>query len=181
MQNAHANSTESIVLGGGCFWCVEAVYERVRGVVAVTSGYAGGEKPDPAYREVCEGTTGHAEVVQVDFRPDEVTLDELLEIFWQAHNPTSLNRQGADIGTQYRSVVFYNSEAQKETAEASIAKAQENFDRPIVTEVRPLETFYPAEDYHQGYYRANSSAPYCFAVIHPKLRKLEEHGAIPAD
>lgn len=170
----------SIVLGGGCFWCVEAVFERVRGVVAVTSGYAGGQETNPTYRDVCEGSTGHAEVVKIDFQPDEVSLEELLDIFWQAHNPTSLNRQGADIGTQYRSVVLYNSDAQKETAQASKAKAQAGFERPIVTEIEPLETFYPGEDYHQGYYRANSSAPYCFAVIHPKLRKLEEHGTIPA-
>lgn len=171
---------ETIVLGGGCFWCVEAVYERVPGVVSIVSGYAGGQEPNPTYRDVCEGITGHAEVVKLEFDPAQVTLSEILEIFWQAHNPTSLNRQGADIGTQYRSIVLYTSEEQKKIVEDSMAKAQPNFERPIVTEIAPLEKFHVGEDYHQGYYRANSSAPYCFAVIHPKLRKLEEHGTIPA-
>lgn len=158
---------------------MEAVFERLEGVVDVTSGYAGGREPNPSYREVCSGQTGHAEVVKVSFDPKRISLAEILEVFWQAHNPTSLNRQGADMGTQYRSIILHGSDEQKKVAEQSMAQAQKKFDRPIVTEITPLGTFYPGEDYHQDYYRANSNAPYCFAVIHPKLHKLESQGIIP--
>lgn len=165
-------ATDEIVLGGGCFWCVEAVFQRIEGVVYLESGYAGGEKPDPTYREVCSGRTGHAEVVKVRFDTDRISLSQLLDIFFVAHDPTTLNRQGADTGTQYRSIILYRDQAQKEAAEAAIARAQKNYPNPMVTEVSALKSFYPAEPYHQNYYNTNTEAGYCQYVIAPKLQKL---------
>lgn len=165
--------TASIVLGGGCFWCIEALYETLDGVEAVQSGYAGGETPDPTYEEVCSGKTGHAEVVRIHYDPEVLTLEEILHFFWEAHDPTTLNRQGADVGTQYRSIILYDSEEQKAAAEASKKAAQARFPDPIVTEIKPLGTYYKAEGYHQDYFRNNPNAPYCRFVIVPKLKKLE--------
>ncbi len=158
--------------GAGCFWCVEAVFERIDGVRAVESGYTGGHVEDPTYRQVCEGTTGHAEVARVWFDPAVVDFETLLDLFWRSHDPTTLNRQGADTGTQYRSAIFFHDEAQKEAAKKSKKEAQALFDDPIVTEITPAGTYYPAENYHQDYFRLNRNAPYCQFVIAPKLRKL---------
>ena len=163
----------SIVLGGGCFWCVEALYERMDGVLSVESGYAGGTVANPTYEAVCSGRTGHAEVVRVSFDPDKVSLRELVDFFWEAHDPTTLNRQGADTGTQYRSIILYDSPEQEAVARASLGEAAKKFRDPIVTELKPLETFYPAESYHQDYFRNNPQAPYCRYVIVPKIKKLE--------
>lgn len=159
-------------LGGGCFWCVEAVFETEPGVTAVKSGYAGGTTPDPTYDEVCSGNTGHAEVIQITFDPEVVSYAKLLDLFWEAHDPTTLNRQGADVGTQYRSIILYHDEAQRKVAEESKTAAQKSFSRPIVTEIVPLTDFFPAEDHHQDYFRRNGRAPYCQFVIAPKLKKL---------
>ena len=167
--------TQSIVLGGGCFWCVEAVMKPLRGVERVVSGYANGHVKNPTYREVCSGRTGHNEVVEVTFDPDVVSLRDLLGVFFATHDPTTLNRQGADRGTQYRSGVYATSDAQREAAEAVIAEVAGAFDDPIVTEVVPLESFYPAEDYHQDYFERNPAQPYCAAVIAPKVAKLRAH------
>lgn len=164
--------TDTIVLGGGCFWCTEAVMKPLRGVERVVSGYANGHVKNPTYREVCSGRTGHNEVVQVTYDPEVVSLDDLLGVFFATHDPTTLNRQGADRGTQYRSGVYYSSDAQRETAEAVMAEVAPAFDDPIVTEVVPLESFYPAEDYHQDYFERNPAQPYCAAVIAPKVAKL---------
>jgi len=164
---------EKATFGGGCFWCVEAVYERLPGVQSVIAGYAGGTKPHPTYEEVCTGKTGHAEVAQITFDPEKITYEQLLEMFWKAHDPTTLNRQGADVGTQYRSVIFYHDEKQKVAAEKSKTEAQKSFDDPIVTEIQPLKEFYPAENYHQEYYRNHANAPYCTFIIKPKLKKLK--------
>jgi peptide-methionine (S)-S-oxide reductase len=164
--------TDTATFGAGCFWCVEAVFERLDGVQSVTAGYAGGEVVNPTYEEVCSGTTGHAEVAQIVFDPETISFAELLEVFWQAHDPTTLNRQGADVGTQYRSSIFYHGEQQRETAERSKKAAQQYFNDPIVTEISPLEEFYVAENYHQDYYTNNRNAPYCQVVIRPKLKKL---------
>ena len=167
------NTTELATFGGGCFWCMEAVFERLEGVASVTNGYAGGKKENPTYREVCSGSTGHAEVIQIAFDSKKISYDNLLEIFWEAHDPTTMNRQGADIGTQYRSAIFYHSEAQKAAAEKSKATAQWRFPATIVTEITPLTGFYKAEDYHQDYFRNHPNAPYCAVVISPKLEKLK--------
>ncbi len=167
------HETELATLGGGCFWCVEAVIKMLPGVKSVTSGYAGGKTENPTYKQVCAGNTGHAEVIQVAFDPQVVSYEQLLEVFWEAHDPTTLNRQGNDVGTQYRSVIFYHSPAQKVAAEKSKAAAQSRFKSPIVTEIAPLPKFYKAEDYHQDYYRLNQSQPYCRAVIKPKVDKFE--------
>ena len=174
-----AHSTELATLGGGCFWCLEAVFEEVEGVIKVESGYTGGATANPTYRQVCGGDTGHAEVVQVTFDPQVISYRDILEIFFAMHDPTTLNRQGADVGTQYRSAIYYHSPEQKQTAEATIAElsAQEIWDRPIVTEVTPLPTFYRAEDYHQGYFRNNPEQGYCGYVIAPKVAKLRKHFA----
>lgn len=169
-------ATEIATLGGGCFWCMEAVYNRIDGIEAVVSGYAGGQKKNPTYEEVCSGTTGHAEVVQIHYHPKVISYEEILDLFWQAHDPTTLNRQGADVGSQYRSIILYNSEAQAETAERSKAKAVKDFADPIVTEIVPLTDFYRAENYHQDYYRNNPHAGYCSFVIRPKLQKLGLEG-----
>jgi peptide-methionine (S)-S-oxide reductase len=167
---------EVATLAGGCFWCLEAVYEELRGVESVVSGYAGGSVPDPSYEEVCAGTTGHAEVVQLTFDPRVASFRELLEVFFTIHDPTTLNRQGGDVGTQYRSAVFYHSPEQKETAEQVIKVLEEArvWDAPVVTEVVPLEKFYPAEDYHQGYFRRNPQQPYCRVVVAPKVSKFRQ-------
>ncbi|HKG15419.1 MAG TPA: peptide-methionine (S)-S-oxide reductase MsrA [Pyrinomonadaceae bacterium] len=169
-------STELATLAGGCFWCLEAVYKELGGVKRVVSGYAGGHVESPTYREVCEGTSGHAEVVQVTFDPSVASYKELLEVFFTIHDPTTLNRQGGDVGTQYRSAVFYHSPEQRETAEQVIAEmsAARVWDSPIVTEVVPLDKFYPAEDYHQDYFEKNPSQPYCSAVIAPKVSKFRK-------
>jgi len=167
------NTLEKATFGGGCFWCVEAVFERVEGVHAVVSGYAGGTKENPTYEEVCTGRTGHAEVVQISFDPAKVTYEQLLDLFWNAHDPTTLNRQGADVGTQYRSVIFTHSEVQRAAAERSKNEAQKQFSAPIVTEIAPLTKFYEAENYHQDYFANNRTAAYCTFVIAPKLKKLE--------
>lgn len=164
---------EYATFGAGCFWCVEAVFERIPGVKAVAAGYAGGTKANPTYEEVCSGTTGHAEVAQITYDPGMVTYENLLSMFWKSHDPTTLNRQGADVGTQYRSAIFYHSPEQKAAAEKSKGEAQKDFDKPIVTEITPLEKFYEAENYHQDYYRTNPNAPYCTFVIRPKLKKLD--------
>ncbi len=171
------NELSTATFGAGCFWCVEAVFERLDGVKAVESGYMGGETPDPTYREVSAGATGHAEVVQIHYDPEVIDYGTLLDWLWRSHDPTTLNRQGADVGTQYRSAIFYHDEAQRETAKASKAAAQDYFEDPIVTEITPASTFYLAEGYHQDYYRLNASAPYCQMVIRPKLKKLELEGA----
>ncbi len=171
--NSTDSSTESIILGGGCFWCVEALYETIDGVLEAVSGYAGGTDPNPTYQEVCSGSTGHAEVVKITYDPAKVSLTELIDFFWEAHDPTTLNRQGADVGTQYRSIILYQDDEQAEAARSSMKKAQERFRNPIVTQIEPLETFYKAEKYHQDYFENNPNAPYCRFVIAPKLKKLE--------
>lgn len=164
--------TDTAVFGAGCFWCVEAVFEQLDGVISVEAGYTGGRTANPTYHDVCTGSTGHAEVARITFDPEVVTFDQLLETFWHAHDPTTLNRQGADAGTQYRSVIFYMDEEQRERALDSKRKAAELFEDPIVTEISALPEFYPAENYHQDYYRSNPDAPYCQVVIRPKLKKL---------
>ena len=170
------NAKQAIAtLGGGCFWCVEAVFQRLKGVKEVISGYAGGTVADPTYKQICTGTTGHAEVVQITFDPRKIAYDDLLEVFWHTHNPTTLNRQGADVGTQYRSVIFYHDDKQhlaavrskKETAGSGL------WPDPIVTEISPAPVFYSAEAYHQNYYRTNPSQPYCMVIISPKMKKLQ--------
>ena len=167
---------EIATLAGGCFWCLEAVFNDLRGVEKVESGYAGGLIPNPSYRQVCTGTTGHAEVVQLTFDPSVVSFKELLEVFFTIHDPTTLNRQGADIGTQYRSAIFYHTPEQKRVAEQVMAElsAAKIWDEPIVTEITPLTVFYPAEDYHQRYYEQNTEQPYCRAVIAPKVAKFRQ-------
>jgi len=173
--NADAKpETETITLGAGCFWCIEAVMERVEGVQSAVSGYMGGHVENPTYRQVVTGETGHAEVAEITFDPKAISLDEVLDIFWLMHDPTTLNRQGADVGTQYRSAIYYHNDEQKQIAEKSIAKLAQSgkVADPIVTEVTQATTFYPAEDYHQEYYELNKNAGYCRYVIHPKLKKL---------
>ncbi|MFB6097903.1 MAG: peptide-methionine (S)-S-oxide reductase MsrA [Salinibacter sp.] len=173
------STQQHATLGGGCFWCLEAVYEEVDGVSDVVSGYAGGHVPNPSYRQVCNGTTGHAEVVQLTYDPSGVSYRDLLEIFFTIHNPTTKDRQGADIGPQYRSIILYHDEQQKATAESLIEEldAEEVFGDPIVTEVEPLDTFYRAKEKHQNYYERNSSQPYCQSVISPKVAKLRKKHA----
>jgi len=173
MNNA-TNKTELATFGGGCFWCTEAIFQMVPGVKSVASGFAGGTKENPTYKEVCTGTTGHAEVIQVEYDPKVVSYEKLLETFWEAHDPTTLNRQGADTGTQYRSIILYSNDAQKTAAEKSKAEAQKQFSKPIVTEIVPLKKFYKAEGYHQNYYRTNPNQPYCQVVIQPKVEKFEK-------
>lgn len=175
-QTKQDRSLAVATLGGGCFWCLEVVYEELQGVVDVVSGYAGGDVANPTYRQVCTGNTGHAEVVQLTFDQDVISYREILEVFFAIHDPTTLNRQGADVGTQYRSVIFYHNESQRETAKALIESLEDQGEwrNPIVTEVEPLDTFYPAEDYHQEYYQSHKSQPYCRAVINPKLKKFRK-------
>lgn len=170
------NQKETIVLGGGCFWCTEAIYSQVKGVLSVTPGYSGGETKKPSYTEVCTGETVHAEVVKIEFDPHLVSITTLLEIFFNTHDPSTLNRQGADVGTQYRSVIFYTSDKQKEIAQKIIERINNEkvFLNPIVTEVSPLTTFHEAEKYHQDYYLLNRGQPYCQFVIRPKLEKFRK-------
>lgn len=165
-------ASEKALLGGGCFWCIEAVYSRVKGVERAISGYAGGARRDPSYEQVCSGATGHAEVVEITFDPAVISYGEILEIFWAIHDPTTLNRQGADRGTQYRSVIFYYDDAQREKALASMAEAQKGFSDPIVTELSPAPEFYRAEGYHQNYYEEHPTQGYCHIVIAPKIEKF---------
>jgi peptide-methionine (S)-S-oxide reductase len=172
MGPAGAKNPETATLGGGCFWCIEAVFKRIDGVLSVTSGYAGGTAKNPSYEEVCGGATGHAEVVRISFDPEKISYGEILDIFWKAHDPTTPNRQGADVGTQYRSIILYDSEDQRRAAEESRKKEQSRMSARIVTEVKPLEAFYPAEDYHKDYYDTHGSEGYCRVVIAPKLKKL---------
>ena len=174
----NTNTTETATFGGGCFWCVEAVYLRLPGVISVANGYSGGRTENPTYEQVCGGTTGHAEVAQIVFDPAKITFTQLLEVFWQAHDPTTLNQQGADHGTQYRSIILFHDEKQKLAAEKSKLEAQKEFIRPMVTEIVPFKKFYQAEKYHQGYYDANSKESYCRVVIAPKLEKLEHKKVI---
>jgi peptide-methionine (S)-S-oxide reductase len=179
MNTEGERNLEVATLGGGCFWCLEAVYEQVRGVDSVTSGYAGGTVPNPSYQLVCTGTTGHAEVVQIEFDPKILSYRDVLEIFFSIHDPTTLNRQGADVGTQYRSVVFYHNDEQKQIATDLIEEltASGEYKHPIVTQVVPLDAFYRAEDYHQEYFRNNPNQAYCRVVISPKVAKFQRHFA----
>jgi len=168
--------TDTATLGTGCFWCTEAVFQELEGVLKVTSGYSGGHVPNPTYEQVCEKNTGHAEVVQVIYDPSKISYDELLEVFWQTHDPTSLNKQGNDIGPQYRSVIFYHNNEQRKKAEKYKVDLDKSgaFNKPIVTAIEPFKNFYTAEKYHQDYYNNNGSAPYCYYVIRPKLEKFEK-------
>lgn len=165
--------TQTATLGGGCFWCVEAVYERLPGILSVVSGYAGGKTENPTYDEVCSGRTGHAEVVQIEFEPDKISYEKIIDLFWDAHDPTTLNRQGADTGTQYRSIILTTDDEQARIARESLERAKPKFKDPIVTEIVPLTKFYAAEDHHQDFYRQNPMHPYNLAVIRPKLKKLD--------
>ncbi|MCF8309703.1 MAG: peptide-methionine (S)-S-oxide reductase MsrA [Bacteroidales bacterium] len=175
-NNKTKSNMERATFGAGCFWCTEAIFERVKGVETVTSGYSGGDIVNPSYKEVSSGTTGHAEVVQLEFDPEVVSYEELLEIYWKTHDPTQLNRQGADVGPQYRSVIFYHNEKQKELAESYKEKLQEAgiWDKPIVTAIEPFKNFFEAENYHQDYYENNKSQGYCQFVITPKLEKFKK-------
>lgn len=176
LSQVEENKIDTITLGAGCFWCVEAIFAETKGVVSVKSGYSGGEIKNPSYKEVCTGRTGHAEVVQVAYDTSEISLQDILEIFWQTHDPTTLNRQGADVGTQYRSAIFYHNERQKEIAEEIKSRLDSSgaWNNPIVTEITAFETFYEAEDYHQDYFAENGDQPYCRAVIRPKLEKYRK-------
>ena len=165
---------EVATLAGGCFWCLEAVYDELKGVEDVVSGYTGGHVPNPTYRAVCTGDTGHAEAVQITFDPSVISYGDLLDVFFTIHDPTTLNRQGNDIGTQYRSAIFYHSPEQKAIAEQKIAEAANSWEKPIVTELKPIDTFYPAEDYHQEYFANNPYQPYCLAVVAPKVAKARK-------
>jgi len=171
-----SNGLESATLGAGCFWCIEAVYLELKGVKSVVSGYAGGHVDKPTYEEICRGTTGHAEVARIVFDPKVISFDELLEVFWQIHDPTTLNRQGNDVGTQYRSVIFYHNEEQKNSAEKYKMQLDTSgaWDKPIVTEISPLTNFFPAENYHQNYYNNNPNQGYCRFVIAPKMDKFRK-------
>ena len=173
MGEDRTEGAEYAYFGGGCFWCVVAVYERLDGVVSAVSGYAGGTKDNPTYEQVSRGTTGHAEVVRIEYDSKVVSYNELLDMFWKSHDPTTLNRQGADVGTQYRSIILYESEEQRQQVEKSKNRASRDFDDPIVTEIEPLEAFYKAEKYHQDFYENNPNYGYCRIVIAPKLKKLD--------
>lgn len=175
-QAKKASNLETITIGGGCYWCVEAVYENLNGVKSVVSGFSGGKVANPTYEEVCTGTTGHAEVVQITYDKNVTDLNEIFKVFFTVHDPTTLNRQGADVGTQYRSVIFYKNEEQKKAAQSIIAELNKAkvYDSPIVTKVEPFTKFYKAEDYHQNYYANNKSQPYCKMVIQPKIEKFEK-------
>ena len=166
---------EIATLGGGCFWCIEAVYQELNGVKKVVSGYAGGHVANPTYKQICTGTTGHAEVAQITFDPAVVSFEDILEVFFTVHDPTTLNRQGNDVGTQYRSAIYYHSPEQKTIAEAAKSAASAIWDDPIVTEIAPLDKFYPAEAYHQNYYKDNPAQPYCIYVVGPKVKKFREN------
>lgn len=166
---------EYATLGGGCFWCIEAIFERIDGVESVEPGYAGGTTENPSYEQVCTGETGHAEVARIAFDPNRVSFKEILEVFWKAHDPTTVNRQGADVGTQYRSVILYKDDQQRQIAEESKRSLEKSgfYDKPIVTEIEPLDSFYPAEEYHHNYFEKHPYAGYCTFVIRPKLKKME--------
>jgi peptide-methionine (S)-S-oxide reductase len=166
--------TELATLGGGCFWCLDAMYKTLPGVRAITSGYAGGKTANPTYKQVCAGDTGHAEVVQIEFDPAKISYEKLLDAFWDAHDPTTLNRQGNDVGSQYRSIILYHNEAQRLAAEKAKTAAGWRFQHPVVTEIVALAKFYPAEDYHQDYFRKNPQQPYCASVVRPKLEHFTE-------
>jgi len=177
IMSADTNRTakaEVATFGGGCFWCLEAMFRTLPGVKSVTSGYAGGHTPNPTYQQVCSGTTGHAEVIQVEFDPAQISYAKLLEAFWDAHDPTTPNRQGHDVGTQYRSIILYHTDAQRQTAEQSKQSAAVRFAAPIVTEIVPLTRFWPAEAYHQEYFRKNPQAAYCQAVVRPKVEAFQK-------
>jgi peptide-methionine (S)-S-oxide reductase len=177
-----ATKLESAIVGGGCFWCVEAQYKMLKGVKKVVSGYSGGHVKDPTYKQICNGDTGHAEVIRIDYDPALITFRDVIDLFWDAHDPTTLNRQGNDVGTQYRSIILYTSEEQKKISEESKVNAEKIIGKPIVTEIVPLEVFYPAEDYHQDYYKNNPYQGYCQAVVRPKVskfkQKLQEKGKL---
>jgi len=168
------NQSEFAYLGGGCFWCMEAVFQRIPGVISVTSGYAGGHTENPTYKQVCTGETGHAEVTRIEYDPQKISYAKVLDYFWDAHDPTTLNRQGADEGTQYRSVILYQNDAQKTDAEKSKTEVQKKFHSLIVTQIVPLKKFYAAEDYHRDYYNNHSNEGYCAVVIRPKVEKIEK-------
>lgn len=167
---------ETATIGGGCFWCTEAVFQQLKGVKRVQPGYSGGRRQNPSYEQVCSGATGHAEVIQIEYDPEVISFDEILDVFWKTHDPTTLNRQGADVGTQYRSVIFYHDALQKEIAEQYKTKLNESgsFNAPIVTEIAEFKEFYPAENYHFNYYNNNKMAPYCSVVVRPKVEKVKE-------
>lgn len=175
-MEVNPNDLDTATFGAGCFWCVEALFVELKGVHKVVSGYSGGKTENPDYKSICTGTTGHAEVIQITYDPNVISFKELLEVFWQTHDPTTLNRQGNDVGTQYRSVVFYHSEAQKQEAEFYKQKliASQAFEKPIVTEISAFTKFYPAEDYHQSYFELNGTQPYCVYVIKPKVEKFRK-------
>jgi peptide-methionine (S)-S-oxide reductase len=175
-DNVNAAGYDTATFGAGCFWCVEAVFQELKGVISVTSGYSGGDVKNPTYEQVCSGTTGAAEVAQIVYDPKVITFKELLEVFWQTHDPTTINRQGNDVGTQYRSVVFYHNEEQKELAEKYKAELNKSgaWDKPLVTKIEPFTAFYSAEKYHQNYYSQNQDAPYCQYMIRPKLDKFRK-------
>ena len=174
LNNDKESILEKATFGAGCFWCIEAIFEKLKGVKEVVSGYAGGTTENPTYDEVCSGNTGHVEVIQISFDPKIITYEKLLNVFWAAHDPTTKNRQGADIGTQYRSVIYHHTESQKKIAEQSMIMAEnlKIFSSPIVTDISPLRIFYEAENYHQNYFQLNSDVPYCQMVIQPKLEKI---------
>ncbi len=177
MTNLTSNvPLDTATFGAGCFWCVEAIFQKLDGVVSVSSGYSGGHTKNPSYEDVCSGETGHAEVCQIAYDPKKISYDELLEAFWMSHDPTTMNQQGADVGTQYRSAIFYHNEKQKELAEAYKKKLNDEhaFDNPVITEISPFKEFYKAENYHQNYFNENSNKPYCMLVIRPKLEKFEK-------
>ena len=179
MAQTEINTSENIeqaTFGAGCFWCVEAIFERLEGVIDVQAGYTGGDIKYPKYEDICTGNTGHAEVIQIEYNSNIISYEKLMDVFWKSHDPTTLNRQGADIGTQYRSVLFYHSDKQREIAEKSMKRADLSgmYTNPIITEIIPMGTFYPAEDHHQDYYRLNPNAPYCQVVIKPKLDKFNK-------
>lgn len=167
---------ETATFGNGCFWCTEAVFQQLNGVISVTSGYSGGEVENPTYKQVCTGTTGHAECLNIVYDPSMISFDELLEVFWKTHDPTTLNRQGNDVGTQYRSVIFYHNEEQKTKAEKYKAELDKSgaYNNPVVTIIEPFVKFFPAEDYHQNYFNENGEAPYCQFVVRPKVEKFEK-------
>ena len=175
-ENVNTEGLDIATFGAGCFWCVEAVFQGLEGVEKVVSGYSGGTVKNPSYKEVCKGTTGHAEVAQIYFDPARISFDEMLEVFWQTHDPTTLNRQGADVGTQYRSAIYYHNDAQRELAETYKEKLNTSgaFPDSIVTEITAFDVFYEAEDYHQNYYKQNGSQPYCMLVIRPKVEKFKK-------
>jgi peptide-methionine (S)-S-oxide reductase len=176
VMHDHLEKTASVTLGNGCFWCTEAVFQLLEGVISVTSGYSGGETANPDYKSVCSGLTGHAECLQIVYDPAKISYEDLLEVFWKTHDPTTLNRQGNDVGSQYRSVIFYENEEQKKIAKEYMEQLDNSgtFTNPVVTTLEPLIKFYPAENYHQDYYQQNGIAPYCQFVVKPKVEKFKK-------